>query len=447
MSLSLLPHIPIEVLEHALNFLDGNIRPVLTTCSLVCRGLLPACRSLLWRDVDLNVGSFKLKDQLAKLSEILVLCPDIGYLVHSFTVSCAQRSELSLEGAIHLCRLFPALRSLKLFGVDCASLPRLFLLIGSIHTLDALYLFNIGDHSHSSGPRPLPYLPPLPYITALSDGRSDYSRNTSPKPNLRVLSIVARRRTRDAVFRDITSALRRSSALETSHLRSLDLRVIGCQKDIPRVEVPSCAPQLIHFGIVIRDLTEKGAIDRLGREHMRRVFADLPKCSRLRSLCLQYDGSAVYSDRRYLRTEIYGPAAISRRPSISPFFLLELSDLLSAPDAPPFPDLETLSLVFLTPLDWLSSCSAAFARLAQACLSTNGDDLGTRRYPRFTCLEIQMMTSDMVFLIGQRQQVWQARACFVKAKERIFPMFTSFTQAGIQVKILWIDRMYQSRRD
>ncbi|KAI0334645.1 hypothetical protein GY45DRAFT_1124020 [Cubamyces sp. BRFM 1775] len=324
----------------------------------------------------------------------------------------------------------------------------LFRLIKSIPTLDALYLWNVGDHEthRSSVTRPLPSLPPLPYITVPSG--SWFRRRCTPlQPNLRVLSIVGRRRTRDAVFGNITSLLK-SSGLDTSHLRSLDLRVGSNQMGKPRVQVPSFAPQLTHFGVVVRDLTENSKTDCLGREHMRRVFVDLPQCSRLRSLCLQYNGYVAFANGRGLHTGGYGAVAVSRRPSGSSFFLLELSEFLAAPGVPPLPHLETLSLVFFTHLDWLSRCTAEFERLAQACLGRNEDEdnLGERRYPRFARLEIQMMVSEMLFQIGPKQ-AGGARARFITAKERILPMFTSFTQAGVQVEISWVDRMYKTVRD
>ncbi|KAI0657898.1 hypothetical protein C8Q70DRAFT_247397 [Cubamyces menziesii] len=440
------PLLPVEVIEHALTFLQDNL-PALARCSLVCRGFLHTCRSLVWRDVDLNFGSFKLRDRLAKLSEVLVLHPDLGYLVRCFTISCARRSELSVEGAIRLCRLFPSLRSLRLFGVDYDSLPMLFRLIRSVPTLEALYLFNIRDHGiDSSVPLLLPCLPSLPYITLpLESGLGRH--NASPQTSLKVLSIVGRRRTRHGVFQDITSLLK-SSGLETSHLRSLNLRVSSRLESIPGVQVPSsCASHLTHFGIAVRDLITNSTIDRLGREHMRRVFADLPKCGRLRSLCLQYDRPVHCVNRRYPQAGMHGSAAASEQPSASLFFLLELSELLSPLGAPPFPNLESLVLAFLTPPGWLSSCTEALERLAQACLGRSEDDLGERRYPRFTRLEVQMLVPEMVVLRGQKQQAWEARARFAVAGEHVLPMFASFTRAGVQVEISWVGRLYQAEQD
>ncbi|KAH9889051.1 hypothetical protein C8Q73DRAFT_794039 [Cubamyces lactineus] len=434
------PSLPIEVIEHALSFLDGDLQ-ALAACSLICRSLLPGCRSLVWRDVDLNVPAYKLKERLDKLTEILAQVPDIGPHVGSFTILCGQRARMSVEGAIHLCQLFPALQSLILYSVDSADLPALFALVDSVPTLEALCLFDIGDNFvRASTLYSLPSLPPLPYITEKSNNSSE--RGAPFQSNLRVLSMVGRRKLRGPSFQAIAPFVK-NSGRESSSLRFLDLRapVNNDLKDEPRV--PSFASQLIHFGISVNDLQENGDIDPLGREHMANVFSDLPRCSSLRSLCIQYDASAAFFHREYLQRMHRAPLD-SSRVWIYPFFLEKLYSLLSAPGDPPFPDLERLTLVFLNPIDWLLNCQEAFDQLAQAFLDVG--DQGTRRYPRFARLEIQVMIADLNFVLGKHARVSEARAHFLEMREKAMPLFAGFTRAGVEVEILWVDRMYQVER-
>ncbi|KAJ8455807.1 hypothetical protein ONZ51_g12325 [Trametes cubensis] len=436
--------LPIEVIEHALGFLDGDFE-TLAACSLVCRGLLFSCRALVWRHVTLNAPAYKLKEKLDKLTEILTVVPDIGYHVRSLTVLCGQRARMSVEGAIHLCKLFPALRSLTLYSVDSADLPTLFALIHSVPTLEVLHLFDIGDNFvRASTLYPLPPLPPLPYITETSGTSSE--RGAPSQSNLHVLSVVGRRRLRGPSFQEIAPFVR-NAGRESSSLRSLDLRtpVDNELKDEPRV--PSFASQLTHFGILVSDMYENGGTDPLGREHMAKIFSDLPLCTSLRSLCFQYDVSAAFFFREYSHHVNRTPPAPSR-PWIYPFFLEKLYNLLSAPGGPPFPDLERLTLVFLNPLDWLSNCKAEFDKLAQACLSIREDEnaQGKRRYPRFARLEIQVMIADMCFVLGKHARVSDAHTHFLETREKTMSLFEGFTKAGVQVEILWVDRMYEVER-
>ncbi|KAI0334643.1 hypothetical protein GY45DRAFT_1123918 [Cubamyces sp. BRFM 1775] len=439
------PSLPIEVIEHTLNFLDGDFH-TLAACSLVCHSLLPGCRALVWRDVNLNAAAYKFKERLDKLTEILTVIPDIGYHVRSFTILCGQRARISVEGAIHLCRLFPALLSLTLYSVDSADLLTVFSLLHSVPTLEALYLFDIGDNFlRASTLYSLPSLPPLPYITATSGTSSEHDMLS--QSNLRVLSMVGRRQLRGPSFQAIAPFVK-NLGRETSSLRSLDLRapVDNVLREEPRV--PNFASQLTHFGIVVSDTQENGDIDALGREHMAKVFADLPRCSSLRSLCIQYDASAAFFDREYLHRMRIAPPP-SSHPWINPFFLEKLSHILeSAPGGPPFPDLERLALVFLNPLDWLLSGKAAFDQLAQACLSVNTERnaQGKRRYPRFARLEIQVRIEDMCFTLGKHAKVADARARFVEMREEAMLLFAGFTRAGVEVEILWVDRRYQVER-
>ena len=137
--------------------------------------------------------------------------------VRSFTVLCGQRARMSVEGAIHLCKLFPALRSLTLYSVDSADLPALFALIHSVPTLEALHLFDIGDNFvRASTLYSLPSLPPLPYITEAPSISSE--RGAPSQSNLRVLSMVGRRKLQGPSFQEIAPFIRNAGQIGRAHV-------------------------------------------------------------------------------------------------------------------------------------------------------------------------------------------------------------------------------------
>ncbi|KAI0657924.1 hypothetical protein C8Q70DRAFT_998549 [Cubamyces menziesii] len=227
---------------------------------------------------------------------------------------------------------------------------------------------------------------------------------------------------------DLVSVLERSR--HSSSLRSLDLRAGIHRHDPslsrPQPQVPSFAPQLTHFGIEI--LCQFGAdemtVTPLSHVNMLRLLSDLPRCRALRSLSLQFDCSMALLLRSMGKPVAPVPLAVSR------VFIDALSDVLSTPGGPAFPALERLSLIFLTPLGWLSACGPAFKRLAHACLAR--DDSGKRRYSRISDLNIHQAVKHTRY--NAESDI--ARIQFIQDREKILlPMLASFVQGGIAVEV------------
>lgn len=176
-------------------------------------------------------------------------------------------------------------------------------------------------------------------------------------------------------------------------------------------------------------------------KHVKRIMSDLPRCDALRSLSLHYDRRLAYM------TGVF-PAGASRtsQPSHTPapFFLERLADVLSTPGAAPLPLLESISLVFYSPISWLSGFEAAFARLAETLVGDAdgsivgaGRGTGARRYPRFSHLHVRISILEIVgILFGDKGMEEERRQQEVERVNFVLPMLTGFVQAGVDVEVV-----------
>ncbi|KAH9889028.1 hypothetical protein C8Q73DRAFT_709430 [Cubamyces lactineus] len=165
---------------------------------------------------------------------------------------------------------------------------------------------------------------------------------------------------------------------------------------------------------------------------MLRILSDLSRCRALRSLSLQFNCSAAFGMREILRSM---RIAVSPIPlEASRVFIDAFSDVLGAAGAPAFPELEQLSLAFLTSLNWLSECGPAFERLAHVCLET--DDSGRRRYPRISRLDVRVVITGLIRTVWPNGGLEKARTQFEQDRETmVLPMLASFVQGGIVVEV------------
>ncbi|KAJ8482520.1 hypothetical protein ONZ51_g5309 [Trametes cubensis] len=407
--------LPIELIEHSIHFLDGDF-PTLATCSLVSSGLLPICRSLLWRDVKISMATNgKPKEALlfSKMRELLALNPDIGHYVRSSSFDF-EHSVAMPDIAVSFCKCFPSLRSLTLHNIKSFDILRLLAAIDVIPSLEEFHLEDNIAFDNCSG--------------------TDVAHNSLHDelfPRLIKFSVVDGQSPSTA-YQQMLSFLETSR--HSSSLRSLDLR-IGLERDhddntTTGPGVPSYAPQLDHFGILLNDLTDNGAIDSNGRSHMDQVFLELPRASALRSLCIQYDCFAFFFLKEYLSAPGVNHGTTA---AVSPYYLDKLSNLLSSSHTPPFPDLERLSLVFSQPLSWLFGSEAAFERLAQAILGESSS--GGRRYPKFARLEVCFVLSVNIGVLHGDKGVKKAWEQFEVDKRKFVQMLADFTLAGVDVRV------------
>ena len=165
---------------------------------------------------------------------------------------------------------------------------------------------------------------------------------------------------------------------------------------------------------------------------LRILQSDLPRCKALRSLSLQFDCSAAFGMREFLRSMRMAVQPIPFAASSS--FIDAFSDVLGAPGAPVFPDLEELSFVFLASLDWLSECGPAFERLAHVCLET--DDSGRRRFPRLSYLDVRVVITGLIRTVWPNGGLERSRTRFEQDRENmLLPMLASFVQGGSAVEV------------
>ncbi|KAH9889048.1 hypothetical protein C8Q73DRAFT_178171 [Cubamyces lactineus] len=455
--------LPIETIEHILSFLDGDVHTI-AACSLVCRALLPACRTLLWHDITIHnklKGDPRGNEELWALSEVFAFNPTIRPFVRSFTLhydpSSGKRRTgimLSLGYVVGYCKIFPNLRSLTLGGLapnSCFS--SLLGLIDDIPTLEEYHLRDIRPVYPSDTPpidEPPSYgLPSAEQLRVMgaSPTRNDAGEDITVQPHLRAFSIVNSESIVAWVVSELPeliSSLERSRYSST--LRSLELRIgvhcgssaQGWGPDVsfhskPHLRVPSFAPQLSHFGIVFNHFVRAdGYIDApTTREYMQYVFSNLAQCSVLRSLCLQTSCSTAWG---WVDHDGLHRPPQREKPKLPPIFLNELSHFLGAIGSPPFPALEQLSLVFLVPLAWLWDSGSAFSRLADVCLET--DESGRRRYPRLTHLGIHVMLAGYLKPPYYPWVLKQEQARFVQDRDDILlPMLAPFVQGGMAVEV------------
>lgn len=266
--------LPVEVLDHAVGLLDGDVLS-LGACSLTCRGLLPLCRARLWRHVKLFVGDITLLQVpwTTAFLDLLDNDPAIRPFVRSLVLTQypqqyrTGRSPLLQEDRVSwraLADRLPCLRSLRLqeFRVPC--LYDIISIAGDLPTVEVLYVktvrVDVSTHREWTSARALP-------------ASSSASGSQGRRWGLRTLSFE------DALvpceeLAELVSFLERST--DYISLDALDLhwwvRPDGSEAN-PRwsarwPQVPSFGGTLSHFGVTFNDIGSGDSIIPEGRESL-----------------------------------------------------------------------------------------------------------------------------------------------------------------------------------
>ncbi|KAI0334607.1 hypothetical protein GY45DRAFT_1120956 [Cubamyces sp. BRFM 1775] len=444
--MSLAPTLPIETIENVIKFLDvDEDYRTIAACALMCHTFLPTCRTLLWRDVTIGKGKdSRVTVEVARLFGILKRNAESPLYVRSVNFGCGP-GRYSVEFIVEFCAFFPSLRSLTRRTLHDRAVSKLLALIDSIPTLEELHLqdtYTSWAWADPMCPVSIDVYPSLNQITKLTSlSATARSRN---QPHLRVVSMVRGHDIQSAWIRKAIATLEGSR--HASSLRSFEIEASTTDDShhinpntLPRV--PSFAPQLTHLGFSLNQfVTMDHDINTISsRANVERFCSDLKKCKALRSLRLYFDCACAYS--MHARSKSFGWYRISPPvPVAEPqFFLDSLAAVLSTPGPPPCPDLERLSLVFYNPVDWLSGCGAAFARLAQACVDmddANPESVIRRRYPKFASLDLRFMISSIVEPHPLMITLEEAKEQFVQDREKILlPMLAPFREGRITVDV------------
>ncbi|OJT04262.1 hypothetical protein TRAPUB_4996 [Trametes pubescens] len=345
----------------------------------------------------------------------------------------------------------PALRFLRLRDLVMPCLYEVVIFVRDLPTLEALYLDNV--HQPETG----------------LDGEMGWPQQHVPPAagsiwKLRTLSLSGGAMHGAEVIRLANFLVWAREYLPA--LDSLDFCCYMMSSDAGGTMVapgiPSFGPSLLHFGTLLYDLETDMIICAEGREssyltaprtrafywqtdslspsagkHVESIMSSLPRCGALQSLSLHYDCRQAYMARMFPTPQPSTPPATS-------FFLERLADVLStAPGAAPLPLIESISLMFYSPIAWLSGFETAFARLAEALVgdadgSTGaGQGTGARRYPRFSHLHVRISIIELVrILLGDKGVEEERRRQEVERVDLVLPMLAGFVRAGVDVEVV-----------
>ncbi|KAI9063808.1 hypothetical protein FKP32DRAFT_1603342 [Trametes sanguinea] len=387
--------LPLETIEHTLDFLREDLR-ALAKCSLVCRALLPTCRTHLYRDIHLSHqivnGKTVETPQTNRFFQMVDAEPDILLYVRKLTLDYGQymsdssltvpsTRNASLAWQRVLRRTFPSLRDLTLCGLTMAGLRDHIMLITEILP----ELESLSFHDVQLLDDPTDYGVPLSVIAP--ELPEDWApHGAAAQSKLRAFSLVEVS-SKDTELPSLVPLLE-----SYPHIDSVDIRPQLPYTDNspgdPRLIIASFAPRLRHLGVLVYDITDDGEVPEENRERMESVLSDLPHCGSLRSLCVHYSclGFCVFTMMSGTQLSTLTP------PPLRPLFLNKLCDVLSS-NPPPFPHLEELAIVLHNPLNWLKDWMDSLDRLSWVLIGERGAGgapivEGAARYPRFRRLEI-----------------------------------------------------------
>ncbi|KAL7280003.1 hypothetical protein ACG7TL_006416 [Trametes sanguinea] len=455
------------IIEYILDFLRGDFK-ALGKCTLLCRGLLPICRTYLYEDISLShqvVNAQSVETERTKQFFRLVDAnPGILLYVRNLTLDYGHDNyHYPPVGAIDqgiawktvLRRQFSSLRSLTLSHLATSgSLCYLITIItGILPKLESLSFRHMRV-----------FISPSLFGIQLSVETAWkphvwVARGGARHSNLHAFSIVDVYNEADELS-ELVSFLGNYPGLV-----SLDIRPVLPQDSplpaYPSLVASSFAPRsLRHFGVLVNDTTRDGMISMDNRtcvsvltvslqlidaiailtctgERMDAILSDLPQFSSLRSLCLHYSCIDFC-----LNTMVpYHQMCAGRTaPQISPFFLYTLCRVLSStPD--PFPFLEELVIALHSPLKWLKDWTDALDRLGRVLIGervAGNAPIAERatRYRRFRRLEICAHISELVrFRFGDRG-VEDVRMQIREVKEGFLqPFVKRLEETGIEVDI------------
>ncbi|KAL1942973.1 hypothetical protein VTO73DRAFT_4644 [Trametes versicolor] len=446
------PPIPVELIEHAISFLRGNT-PSLAACSLTCRALLPISRVQLWHKVELSVqsdGLYSLRTEAFK--NVITSNPDIASYVDSLVIlptepSSSRNVPSNGEALITLCTRLPALRSLRLRRLSIQYLYDVVPLIRDLPNLESLYLDRVSPAGAGSQLGWLQQYVQTPNVGPVG--------GSPPVWGLRKLSITGGATIRSAEVTRLAHFLEWAKDSELlPRLETLNF----CSPVLPSVArggpaapgIPSFAPSLRHFGILLCDLDSVGIVPEgpadncyssSTGQHVERVMSGLSRCSALRSLYLRYDCRSAHLGHAAREQAARTPLPHS---TPTPFFLDRLADVLSTPGPAPLPLLEKLTLIIESPAAWIVGSETVFARLADALIgdaegsqSAQGGASREKRYPRFSHLRVRTSCLPLVKVILGDAGVEEERERQEADRVRlIVPMLARFVQAGVHVEVV-----------
>ncbi|OSD00113.1 hypothetical protein PYCCODRAFT_1479388 [Trametes coccinea BRFM310] len=446
------PHmIPLETIEHTLHFLRDDLR-TLAKCSLVCRALLPTCRTHLYRDISLTHQVVNYKTVETSRTELFfqIVDADPSILLYARTLTLDYGQDLfqsPAEGAREagrawkyvLRRCFPSLRSLTICYLTTSGLSDLTAAI--THFLPELESLSFRDLQVLEGPTD--FGAPL-FVNAPWSTGEWVARGGPARSNLRAFSLVdLYNEVAGSELSELVSLLGHYPQLDSIDIRPQMPRPDDLTSD-PRHLIAEFAPRLRHFGFLVGDITGDGAVSAEDRERMESILAALPRCRSLRSLCVHYSCLGYYLCTMMAITPTLMPGERSRPalpPQLSPFFLDAFCEVLSSTPAP-FPLLEELVIVLHNPLTWLRNWADALDRLAGLLIGdwAPGDGMVAERatrFPRFRRLEICASTiSAMVRLMYDDNGLEDARMQIREVKEGFLrPILERFKEAGIEVDV------------
>ncbi|OSD07286.1 hypothetical protein PYCCODRAFT_1456176 [Trametes coccinea BRFM310] len=432
------------IIEYILDFLRGDFK-ALGKCTLLCRGLLPICRTYLYEDISLShqvVNAQSVETERTKQFFRLVDAnPGILLYVRNLTLDYGHDNyHYPPVGAIDqgiawktvLRRQFSSLRSLTLSHLATSgSLCYLITIItGILPKLESLSFRHMRVFIS-----PSLFGIPLSVETAWKP-HVWVARGGARQSNLHAFSIVDVYNEADELS-ELVSFLGNYPALV-----SLDIRPVLPQDSplpaYPSLVASSFAPRsLRHLGVLVNDTTRDGIISTDNRERMDAILSDLPQFSSLRSLCLHYSCIDFCLNTMVSYHQL---CAGRSAPQISPFFIYTLCRVLSStPD--PFPFLEQLVIALHTPLKWLKDWTDALDCLGRVLIGeriAGNAPIAERaeRYPKFRRLEICAHISELVrFRFGDRG-VEDVRMQIREVKEGfLHPFLERLEEAGIEVDI------------
>ncbi|KAL7280952.1 hypothetical protein ACG7TL_005901 [Trametes sanguinea] len=436
----MVPHsLPLETIEFTLDFLRDDFK-ALAKCSLVCRALLPTCRTHLYGHVSLSHEIINNKtvetSQTKQFFQLVDVNPAILVYIRDLTLDYGQSifqnppidaRDAGIAWDYVLRGRFSSLRALTLCSVTMSGLRDLTMVV--TEALPELESLSFSAVQVLDGPTT--YGVPL---SVLSTWRPEdwVSRGGAARSKLRAFGVVD-------VYIDVAELSSLVSLLEEyPQLDSLDIRPqLPHANEFPgdpRLIISAFAPRLRHFGVLVYDITDDGVVLEENRERLEGVLSNLPQCGSLRSLCVHYSCFGFC-----LSTMMSGQQVLTgSTPQLDPFFLDKLCDALSSHPLP-FPHFEELTIALHNPLNWIRDWNDAFDRLAGVLVgrrSTGNAPVaeGAMRYPKFRRLEICASVSGLVRLMYGNKSVEDARMHAREVREGFLrPIVERFEEAGVEM--------------
>ncbi|RDX42419.1 hypothetical protein OH76DRAFT_1488701 [Lentinus brumalis] len=375
-----------EVVDYIIDCLHGDVKS-LRNCALVSTSWTPRAQRNIFAEVTLPfrhdgvpTGRFTQLQDIVQQSPKIALMPRRVCLLGDELAAFPPSPEGSPAAAA--VQLFPNIREVAVVKFTCQSLPEIAESI--LAAVPAVAALSIEDVCILEIPLPggRVWLPPQsPVVVQIAPSGPVHHR----PPTLRKLSI-RNLQALQGVAQCESFALAENLAQrgQLSSLVSLELlsRPGVTQTWLPFL--PSIGRNLQRCAVTINDVVPHRSVsfyraltEEQLHESITRFYNALLACPHLHSLGIKYDGLPTYA--KALEEAYEDPTLI---PRTSPYFLQELTALLSRADVP-FPKLEALIFDVLSTVEGLSLFEDAWTALRDA-LCTPG------RYPCFWYLHVEL---------------------------------------------------------